>query len=158
MGIPALTALLSEHDLHFTIGENIGMPDCIIPTGPFVWRPTRQPIAVDLWSPLPSDARAAFTTIGRWDERRRDLEFKGQVYAWSKRTEWMRFLELPQRTGERFAVAMDVGSAPGDSDLLVRHGWDITDPVAASRDAVHYRDFIRQSKGSSPPPRISTCG
>ncbi|MFN8625371.1 MAG: hypothetical protein U0587_05245 [Candidatus Binatia bacterium] len=146
-GDPALTALLSEHDLHFTIGENIGMPDCIIPTGPFVWRPTRQPIAVDLWSPLPSDARAAFTTIGRWDERRRDLEFKGQVYAWSKRTEWMRFLELPQRTGERFAVAMDVGSAPGDSDLLVRHGWDITDPVAASRDAVHYRDFIRQSKG-----------
>jgi hypothetical protein len=146
-GDPALTELLTEHDIHFTIGENIGTPGCVIPTAPFTWRPTRQPIAVDLWSPLPPNARAAFTTIGRWDERRRDLEFQGQVYAWSKRTEWMRFLELPHRTGERFAVAMDVGATPGDSDLLSGHGWEITDPVAASRDALHYRDFIRQSKG-----------
>jgi len=146
-GDPALTALLLEHDLHFTIGENIGAPGCAIPTGPFTWRPTRQPIAVELWSPLPSDAPAAFTTIGRWDERRRDLEFQGEVYAWSKRTEWMRFLALPQRTCERFAIAMDVGATPGDYDLLSRHGWEITDPIAASGDALHYRDFIRRSKG-----------
>jgi len=146
-GDPALTELLTEHDIHFTIGENIGTPGCVIPTGPFTWRPTRQPIAVDLWSPLPSDARAAFTTIGRWNEHRRDLEFQGQRYTWSKRTEWMRFLELPHRTGERFAVAMDVGATAGDTDRLTHHGWEITDPVAASRDALHYRDFIRHSKG-----------
>jgi hypothetical protein len=146
-GEPALTALLAEHDLHFTIGENIGTEGCAIPTGSFTWRPTRQPIALDFWPPLASDAQAAFTTIGRWDERRRDLEFQGEVYAWSKRTEWMRFLALPQRTGERFAIAMDVGATPGDCDLLTRHGWEITDPIAASRDALHYRDFIRRSKG-----------
>jgi hypothetical protein len=146
-GDPALTELLAEHDVHFTIGENIGTPGCAIPTGRFTWRPTRQPIALDLWSPLPADQRAAFTTIGRWNERQRDLSFQGQVYSWSKRTEWMKFLDLPARTGERFAVAMDVDETPGDGDLLLRHGWEITDPVAVSRDALRYRDFIRASKG-----------
>jgi hypothetical protein len=59
----------------------------------------------------------------------------------------MKFLDLPARTGERFAVAMDVDETPGDGDLLLRHGWEITDPVAVSRDALRYRDFIRASKG-----------
>ena len=37
-------ARLSGHDFHFTIGENIGTPDCGIPTGDIRWRHTRQPI------------------------------------------------------------------------------------------------------------------
>jgi len=138
--------LLGEHDLHFTIGENIGTPGCVIPTG-FAWRPTRQPIALDLWAPLPPDPAAAFTTIGRWNETQRDIEFQGVTYSWRKRTEWMKFLDLPARCGERFAPAMDVDKTPGDSALLRAHGWDIVDPIAVSRDALRYRDFIRHSKG-----------
>jgi glycosyltransferase involved in cell wall biosynthesis len=42
---------------------------------------------------------------------------------------------------------MDVDTVPGDRELLVRHGWEISDPIAASADALHYRDFIRRSKG-----------
>ena len=146
-GDPALVELLSEHDLHFTIGENIGTPGCAIPSGPFSWRPTRQPIVLDLWQPLPADARAAFTTVGRWNERRRDLTLEGQLYSWSKRTEWLKFLDLPNRTGERFLLAMDVDATPGDRELLTQHGWEITEPVAVSRDALRYRDFINTSKG-----------
>jgi hypothetical protein len=146
-GDPALCELLAEQDLHFTFGENIGSPGCAIPTDRFTWQATRQPIAVELWPPLTTDVRAPFTTIGRWDERRRDVRFQGQVYSWSKRTEWMTFLELPGRSGEAFTVAMDVDKTPDDAELLRNHGWEITDPVAVSRDALTYRDFIRHSKG-----------
>ena len=146
-GDQALIELLAEHDAHFTIGENIGTPGCAIPTDRFDWQPTRQPIAVELWPPLPTDPSAAFTTIGRWDEGRRDVHFAGEVYAWRKRSEWMKFLELPARTGERFCVAMDVDKTPGDGELLRRHGWQIVDPIAVSRDAATYHDFIQRSKG-----------
>ncbi|MFI5395954.1 MAG: hypothetical protein ACHQ9S_10515 [Candidatus Binatia bacterium] len=146
-GDPSLCELLAEHDLHFTIGENIGSPGCAIPTDRFAWQPTRQPIALAFWPPLPADVRAPFTTIGRWDERRRDVRFQGQAYSWSKRTEWMTFLELPEHSGESFAMAMDVDKTPDDAELLREHGWEITDPVAVSHDVLTYRDFIRSSKG-----------
>jgi hypothetical protein len=146
-GDAALCELLAEHDLHFTIGENIGRPGCRIPTDRFAWRATRQPIAVALWPPLPADLSASFTTVGRWDERRRDVHFEGEVYSWRKRVEWMKFLELPAHTGERFTVAMDVEKTPDDSALLRQHGWQIVDPLAISRDALTYRDFIQRSKG-----------
>jgi hypothetical protein len=146
-GDRALIDLLAEHDVHFTIGENIGSAGCAIPTDGFNWRSTRQPIAAELWQPLPGNPSAAFTTIGRWDEGRRDIHFAGEVYAWRKRTEWMHFLELPARTRERFCVAMDVDKTPADGALLRRHGWEVLDPIAVSRDPVAYRDFIRRSKG-----------
>ena len=146
-GDAALCELLSEHDLHFTIGENIGTPGCVIPVDRFVWRPTRQPIAVELWPALPTDPGTAFTTIGRWDEQGREIQFRGETYSWRKRTEWLKFLDLPARTGQRFAPAMDVDKTPGDRAVLEQHGWEIVDPIAVSRDALVYRDFIRGSKG-----------
>jgi hypothetical protein len=146
-GDQALRQLLEEHDLHFTVGENIGTADCRVPTAGFTWRPTRPPVAVALWPALPAAATAPFTTIGRWDERRRDVAFESHVYSWSKRVEWRRFLDLPAHTGERFVLAMDVGKTAGDADLLRQRGWDIVDPIAVSSDALRYRDFIQHSKG-----------
>src|SRR5262245_27033304 len=46
-----LAALLDEYDVHFTIGENIGRPECQVPSGRWTWHPTRQPIDVSLWTP-----------------------------------------------------------------------------------------------------------
>ncbi len=146
-GDRALCDLLAEHDLHFTIGESIGTPACPIPTDRFTWLTTRQPIALDLWPPLPPEPAAAFTTVGRWDERRRDLRFRGETYAWSKRVEWMKFLDLPVRTGQRFTPAMDIDKAPADAEVLRAHGWGAIDPIAVSRDALTYRAFIQRSKG-----------
>ena len=146
-GDQGLCELLDEHDLHFTIGENIGARGCIVPTDRYAWRPTRQPIALELWTPLAQDPEAAFTTIGRWDERRRDIDFRGHTYSWSKRQEWLKFLDLPARTGEHFRIAMDVDKMPADAALLRQHGWELCDPLAISADADRYRDFIRRSKG-----------
>jgi hypothetical protein len=140
-----LRAILGEHDAHFTLGENIGTPECRIPAEGFTWRPIRQPVPAELWTPCEPVADAAFTTIGKWDSAGRDLRFAGEVFSWRKRPQWFRYLELPQRTGERFQVAMDV--APDDRRSLAAEGWEVVDPLQVSSDPERYRDFIRGSKG-----------
>jgi hypothetical protein len=142
-----LRELLGEYDVHFTIGENIGRPGCRVPTGEWTWNPTRQPIACELWPPLAVAAGAPLTTIGRWDERRRVQELHGRHYAWSKREQWLRFLDLPRLTGAAFELAMDVEKNPGDRELLGAQGWAVVDPLAVSTDPMRYRDYIRSSRG-----------
>lgn len=146
-GDPGLVAMVADHDVHFTLGENIGTPLCPIPTGDVRWRPMRQPIVAELWEPEPLGANAAFTTIGKWDSSGRDVTFAGELFAWRKRTEWFRFLDLPRRTGERFRVAMDVANHPDDLARLRAAGWEVVDPLAVSTDPGVYRDFIRSSRG-----------
>ncbi|MGH7786956.1 MAG: glycosyltransferase [Candidatus Binatia bacterium] len=143
----ALRELLDEYDVHFTIGENIGRTPCAVPSGGREWLPTRQPIALGLWTPQPPAPAAPYTTIGRWDERRRVQQLGEQVYSWSKRDQWLRFLELPRRSGAAFELAMDVDTAPGDRAALGAEGWAVVDPIAVSTDAARYRDYIRRSRG-----------
>ena len=143
----SLAALLDEYDVHFTIGENIGRPECAVPSGRWTWHPTRQPIDLSLWAaraPLPD---APFTTIGRWDERRRGQRLGDAEYSWSKRDEWLRFLALPTLTGARFELAMDIEKNPADRARLVQDGWGIVDPLMVSTDADRYRDYIGRSRG-----------
>jgi hypothetical protein len=142
-----LAALLDGCDAHFTIGENIGRSVCAVPLGRWNWQPTRQPIALELWSPVPPNADAPFSTIGRWDERRRVQYLAGTRYSWSKRDEWLDYLDLPGATGARFELAMDIDKNPDDRRLLERRGWTIADPLAISTDTDRYREFIRGARG-----------
>src|SRR5262245_1019031 len=145
-GAQYLRDVLDEHAHLFTFGENIGTPRSPLPTGGYTWHPTRQPIALDQWAgddpPGP-----AYTTIGTWDARGRDVTFAGETFHWRQRTEWLRFVDLPARSGAQFRLAMDVGSVEGDAELLGRHGWEVVDPLAVSIDPWTYRDFIRRSRG-----------
>jgi hypothetical protein len=142
-----MRALLDEFDVHFSVGENIGGAACPVPTGAWTWHATRQPVALELWEPLAAVPDAPLTTIGRWDERRRVQELRGVRYAWSKRDQWLRFLDLPQRSGAAFELAMDVDKNPGDAERLAEHGWGLVNPLAVSSDAGRYRDYIRSSRG-----------
>ncbi len=146
-GDAAILELLNEHDVHFTFGENIGHPQCSVPSAGLRWLPTRQPVVLDFWEPGASAADAAFTTVGKWNEKRRDVELDGEMFAWCKRTEWMKFLSLPARSGQRFQPGLDTHNVAGDTELLRANGWDPVDPIEVSRDALRYRDFIRASKG-----------
>jgi peptidoglycan/xylan/chitin deacetylase (PgdA/CDA1 family) len=67
-------------------------------------------------------------------------------YSWSKRDQWLRFLDLPQRSGVQFELATDVEKAPQDARRLAAHGWSVVDPIAVSSDAKRYRDYIRGSR------------
>jgi GT2 family glycosyltransferase len=138
---------LEQHCAYFTFGENWGAPDCgMPPTSRFDFRPTRQPVFIDLWPVAKAAGSGRFTTIGNWRQRWRDVELDGRTYTWSKNVEFERFLALPRRTGREFELAL-AAVEPSDRELLEDHGWRVSDAVAVSGDIDSYRDYISSSLG-----------
>jgi glycosyltransferase involved in cell wall biosynthesis len=136
-------AFLEPHCAFFTFAENLGAPDCPLPASErFPFRPTRQPVVLDLWENAVQPPPDRFTTIANWRQGWRTVTFQGETYGWSKHEEWQRFLELPARSGARFEVAMS-GYGPSDDELLTAHGWSIRPALDLSQD--DYREFIRTS-------------
>jgi hypothetical protein len=145
-GDSLLQATLDEHTHLFTFGENIGTSRSPVPTGGYTWHATRQPVALELWAGASCPGRA-YTTVGKWNSRERDLTYQGETFHWSKRTEWLRCLDLPAQTAAAFEVAMNIDSVPGDPELLAAHGWGFVDPLSVSTDPWRYRDYVRSSRG-----------
>ncbi len=145
-GDSPLQATLDGHTHLFTFGENIGTPRSPVPTGGYTWHATRQPVALELWAGAGCPGRA-YTTVGKWNSQERDLIYQGKTFGWSKRTEWLRCLNLPIRTAVAFEVAMNVDSVAGDPELLAAHGWEVVDPLSISTDPWRYRDYVRGSRG-----------
>lgn len=145
-GDKGLAAIVGAHTQHFSFGENIGKAASGLPTSCYTWHPTRQPVAIELWENAGAP-RFAYTTVGTWDSKGRDVEYQGETFAWRKRTEWFRFLDLPAKTASTFELAMDVEKVPGDSEILTDNGWHVLDPMSISTDPWRYRDYLRSSRG-----------
>jgi hypothetical protein len=145
-GDASVRQLLDEHTHLFTIGENIGTRRSRVPDAGYVWHPTRCPVAIEHWADA-GPPGPTYTTVGRWNETRRDVTFAGETFQWRKRTEWLHCLDLPERTGCDFELAMDVENVPEDVPVLRAHGWRIADPRAVSGDPWRYRDYLRRSRG-----------
>lgn len=145
-GDAGMIAMLEAHDAHFSFGENLGAPDCDVPIEKFRWRPTRQPVAVELWNQGPPTGGPAYTTITTWHNKGKNLEWRGDTWYWTKDREFERFLDLPRRRPAlQFELATSVGE---DVQRLLRdHGWRQRGSVEISRDAGLYRDYIQQSRG-----------
>jgi hypothetical protein len=145
-GDGSLAAILDAHTLHFTFGENIGKVGSTLPTAGYKWQPTRQPVATEFWENA-GPPGLAYTTVGTWDSKGRDVEYQGETFTWRKRTEWCRFLDLPNRTAKTFELAMDVETVPADFERLTGQGWRVIDPIRISTDPWRYRDYLRASRG-----------
>lgn len=138
-------ARVAEHDLHFTIGENIGRPGCPIPTCGVIWRAVRQPIVLDDWPVAGDTTRDRFTTIASWRPSYGAIEYDGRRYG-LKLHEFRRMVELPRRAPHRFELALDIH--PGDErdrELLEQHGWRLVDPRAAAGDTDAFRHYVQAS-------------
>ena len=134
------------HDFHFTFAENVGRPDCRIPAVGLQWLPTRQPIVLDWWPQATEPPRPVWTTVMNWVSYEQ-CEYGGDTWG-QKDLEFMRCIDLPQRTSERFEIAMGLG--PGKqrpTELLRDKGWRIVEPSQCLPDPWTYRDFVRSSKG-----------
>ena len=59
---------LAGHTDYFTIGENIGRPECPIPTGGIHWRLVRQPVVLEHWPAgwTSESVTSPFTTVASW--------------------------------------------------------------------------------------------
>jgi hypothetical protein len=138
---------LAQHSAFFTWGENYGSPDCRLPPIDGVaFRPTRQPVVVDLWQARRSGPADTFTTIGNWRQPYRDVQLDGETYYWSKHLEFLKFIDLPPRTQQKFELALS-SYDEADRSLLERNGWRVTEASALSDDSDSYRAFIARSRG-----------
>jgi hypothetical protein len=146
--VPATLAFLEPHVAFFTWGENYGNDDCLVPLSPrFQFRPTRPPVVPDFWTGAgDGGARDSFTTVGSWRQDARDVELDGGVYRWSKHHEFLKFIDVPRRTGRRFELALN-RCADGDQRLLEANGWGVRDALALSADLDSYRAYLGASHG-----------
>jgi hypothetical protein len=139
------TAPLDDHDVYLTIGENIGRPDCAIPTGGIRWRPVRQPVVLDDW-PVSSHGRPdRFTTVATWRGPFGPVTAGGRTYG-LKVHEFRKVVALPQQAPARFEIALDIHPADGhDRRLLEDHGWRLVDPKQVAADPGAFRSYVQTS-------------
>jgi hypothetical protein len=136
---------VDDHDLHFTIAENIGTHDCTIPTGAIRWRTVRQPVVLEDWPVVEPPASVRFTTIANWRGPFGPVEFDGQTYG-LKVHEFRKFLELPQRSAHAFELALNIHPDDGrDLGALLEHGWQIADPHTTSATPDAFRAYVQHS-------------
>ncbi len=138
---------LESHCALFTFAENYGNPDCKLPAlDQFSFRATRQPVVLDFWRDHPVGATPVFTTIGNWRQHHRHITLDGRTYSWSKSDEFLKFLDLPERTGQSFELAL---SSYDDDDrrMLESKGWQVRRALDFSADTEDYRDYITSSRG-----------
>jgi len=131
---PWYVAFFRRFDRLFTFGANIGTPASPIPTGDFTWHKTWQPITLSDWR-TDVKPRDRFTTVMTWQ-----IESFTDVGG-NKDQEFVRFIELPSRTPQRFQLAIN-----GPQQLLQQYGWGTVAAMAVSRTPEQYREFIQRSK------------
>src|SRR3954451_9273028 len=139
-GLQETVDFLEPHSAFFSFAENWGNPDCRLPRSErFQFLTTRQPVVLDLWpdrSPQPANV---FTTIGNWRQDWRDVTFEGERYTWSKHHEFLKYLELPERSGQAFELALS--SCPAEErEMLSERGWRLRNGLEVSRGINSYRD------------------
>jgi hypothetical protein len=147
-GDASILAALAAHDTHFSFGENLGSPDCDVPATPgVVWRPTRQPVVLDLWRhQLPPGDR--YTTITTWHNEGKEVRYRGETYHWTKDREFEKVIDLPLRaTPAKAAFELAVTADATVRERLRLHGWGQTDALAVSGDIHAYRQYIQGSRG-----------
>lgn len=151
-GDPETIQLLASHTHFFNWAENLGAPDCRLPAGPVAFQPTHMPLILDWFAPLQrqhpdraSPAPLRFTTIANWYQPG-EIEWRGEVYAWSKHQQFKAYIDLPRRLGRPIELAL--GSVAREAvQLLAAHGWRVIDAAPFGTDILPFRDYILGSDG-----------
>jgi hypothetical protein len=146
-GDPAVSSLIEEHDDVVSYGENIGTPESPLPPLPRLRARTRQAVLLDRWqSEAPS--KPEFTTVGNYRQNGRDIEFRGELYRWSKHHEFLKFIDVPERVAEPIELATGLANLEdGDRETLQSHGWRLTDAHPFTVDPFEYQAYVRASRG-----------
>ncbi len=141
---------LDAHHQHFTFGETMTAETCPIPLGPYDWKPTRQPVSMELWTDLSHQPAAGpqdrFTSITSWHDDNKDRVYDGVSYQWTKDAEFLKVLDLPSRHPNRFELAV-TGGVDRDIPALTTAGWTLRDALTLSADCSDYQRFISESYG-----------
>lgn len=133
------------YNFFFTVGQNVGRPEFNIPTQGIDWTPVLPPIDLDWWPARIDDACERFSTVADW-RGSQDAIFEDQYYG-GKRSEFIRFLDVPLLANQRIELALTIGQHDyEDIGLLDGHNWRLRDPYSYAGDPESYREFIQYSR------------
>jgi hypothetical protein len=131
-------------DHYFTVGLNIGSPDCEIPTGGLKWKSIIPPVFLPLWPAKIDESSKRFTTISSWAGRhtfRLNGKFSGE-----KSEQWKEFISIPKQTNQEIELALTISERYAEDIALFRqNGWILSDPKRFQTPE-EYRAFITSSR------------
>ena len=137
-------AVAKQHTAFFSFGENIGKPGCTIPVDGLNWKPTRQPVVMDVWKEAETEGDGKWTTVMQWDSYKVQ-QYDDKVFG-MKSMSFHEFENLPSLVPyENFEIALGSTTAPVNE--LKANGWDIVSSLIPTKTPWTYQEYIRQSKG-----------
>ena len=151
-----LIRYLDSHCAYYTWGLNYGNPSCKLPMIPkYPFKPSCPLVVVDLWQDemellngVANPGGDRFTTIGNWKQPIHEVTYNGQVFHWSKHLEFLKFIDLPQKSKQAFELALaDTSYSKDDENLLKEHGWTVIPATTVSAKMDDYHRYLKQSRG-----------
>jgi hypothetical protein len=138
---------IGEHDAYLTVGSNLNERSCEIPTLGLNWRPFRPFVYLPMWQAAPNPGRdAPFSSITQWNWE--ELPWRGGTVGVSKRSAYLKYLNLPRIARRPFELAANIGSEDpaGDRVRFAECGWQIVDPNEVVTSPTQYQQYIRTSR------------
>ncbi len=136
---------LDAHQFFFSVGLNVGSPDCEVPTCGKEWHGIVHPVVLSEWRVRNGAACERFTTIS--NSAGKETFFHNGRYSGEKADQWQDYLGLPSRTRAPLEVALHAKNGWGDEVGLFRdRGWSVADATEL-RTLYDYRRYIGASRG-----------
>ena len=137
---------VGAHDVHLTIGMNLGAADSPIPLADVPWQRVWPAVHLPAW-PRSEAVGECYTTVTQWWTNQY-ASLDGDIYDCNKRPGFLEVIDLPAHTPVALELAANLH--PGETEdraLLARHGWRLADPgvVAGTPDA--FRRYVQASRG-----------
>jgi hypothetical protein len=129
-----------------TVGVGWNRDDRRVPDCGLDWIPTPPPVVLAEWpwSREPEDGE--LTTVASW-RGYGTIVAGGRLFG-QKAHSLRRIIDLPKRTGERFALALAIDEGESaDLQALRDNGWRLLDPRDVASTPDDYRRFVQRSRG-----------
>jgi hypothetical protein len=145
---------IHDHHVFLTVGKKMHDDDCEVPTLGLQWKTCTPFIYLPMWNTTraPGPERP-FTSVTHWtwDE----LWLKDRILSISKRQAYLRYVELPARTGRPFELAavIDADKEAEDRAALSSFGWKIVDPWKVAKSPADYQRYIQGSRAEISCPK-----
>lgn len=138
---------ISRHDHYFTIGETVGQPGSLIPSGGFDWIYTPPCVSLDWWPISSKGNNDALTTVTHWQMRIWEPGADGVLYSNDKRSGFLPYLELPSVSSIPLELALLLGDDKEEFDNLQKLGWRVKNSHEVVPTPEKYQQYIQNSVG-----------
>ena len=139
-----LADVFAGHDRYVTVATSIegsGVPTCGLE-----WRSILPPVNLADWPVAAPAPKAPVTSVASWRGPFGPIEHGGATYG-LRVHELRRFIGLPEATGARLELALDIDPADAaDRAALLAAGWSLVDPRVVAGTPGAYRDYVAASR------------